>query len=132
MALTGFTRNGQCIDQNDDAGSHHICIDMTTNVGGNFCTVTGQPDWCSSKMACDGDYSSKCPVEHWCVCQWAFASYIANAGGCDQIQDIVCESTNMVALNAYRAQASNSPQIQTALECLETRCGISTASVELA
>merc|ERR1712178_387166 len=63
MALTGFTRNGQCIDQagcgvslmnhslvdpceDDDAGSHHVCIDMSPNTGGNFCTVTGQPNWC--------------------------------------------------------------------------------------
>ena len=31
MALTGFTRSGECIDRNDDAGSHHICIDMKSN-----------------------------------------------------------------------------------------------------
>merc|ERR1719379_1798819 len=69
-ALTGFTRNGHCVDLNDDAGSHHICIDMKSNVGGNFCEVTGQPNWCSSFMGCDGA-SGTCPVEHWCVCQWA-------------------------------------------------------------
>merc|ERR1711907_880279 len=57
MALTGFTRNGKCVDENDDAGSHHICIGMASNVGGNFCQVTGQPNWCDSKMACDGDAS---------------------------------------------------------------------------
>merc|ERR1711871_1200491 len=71
MALTGFTRNGKCVDENDDAGSHHICIDMASNVGGNFCQVTGQPNWCDSKMACDGDASRQCPVKDWCVCQWA-------------------------------------------------------------
>ena len=37
MALTGFTRNGQCIDENDDQGSHHVCIDMSSTTGGNFC-----------------------------------------------------------------------------------------------
>ena len=136
MALTGYTRSGECIDQNDDAGSHHVCIDMSTNTGGNFCSVTGQSDWCSSSMACHGDSASRCDVEHWCVCQWAFASYITNAGGCDKIQDIVCEATNMVALTAYRAQAARSPSISTALECLESRCGLSeeanAASVELA
>merc|ERR1719240_1242408 len=48
MAMTGFTRDGKCVDAgNDDAGSHHICIDMASNTGGNFCSVTGQPDWCS-------------------------------------------------------------------------------------
>merc|ERR1719272_2314995 len=73
MALTGFTRNGQCIDQNDDEGSHHICIDMASNTGGNFCQVTGQSNWCGSMMGCDGDDGNSCPVKHWCVCQWAFA-----------------------------------------------------------
>merc|ERR1712146_809163 len=33
MALTGFTRNGHCVDENDDEGSHHICIDMASNTG---------------------------------------------------------------------------------------------------
>ena len=68
MALTGFTRNGHCVDENDDAGSHHICIDMKSTKGGNFCTVTGQagPDggWCSSSMRCDGA-PGRCPVNHW-------------------------------------------------------------------
>merc|ERR550537_2061971 len=52
MALTGFTRDGHCQDVgNDDAGSHHICIQMKSD----FCTVTGQPDWCSSQMPCMAD-----------------------------------------------------------------------------
>merc|ERR1719213_982360 len=120
MALTGFTRNGHCVDENDDEGSHHICIDMASNTGGNFCTVTGQPNWCGSSMQCDGT-SGLCPVKHWCVCQWAFASYLQRAGGCDKIQKVVCSATNMVALNSYRAQASD-PSIKAALECLEQRC----------
>jgi len=124
MALTGFTRSGQCIDQNDDAGSHHVCIDMASNVGGNFCSVTGQPDWCSSKMPCDGDSGARCPVQHWCVCQWAFASYIQRAGGCDKIQNLVCEATNMVALKHYREQAKADESIADALQCLEKRCNI--------
>ena len=28
MALTGFTREGTCTDRVDDAGSHHVCIEM--------------------------------------------------------------------------------------------------------
>ena len=122
MALTGFTRNGHCVDRNDDAGSHHVCIDMASNKGGNFCTVTGQPNWCGSEMSCDGEPYKQCPVEHWCVCQWAFASYLQRAGGCEKIQNIVCEATNMVALNAYREQASSDAHIKTALECIESRC----------
>merc|ERR1719353_1393910 len=124
MALTGFTRNGHYIDQNDDAGSHHVCIDMKSNTGGNFCEVTGQPNWCGSQMSCDGE-RGRCPVEHWCVCQWAFASYLQRAGGCDKIQTVVCEATNMVALTAYRAQAPHDEHIATALKCLESKCGLS-------
>ena len=55
MAKTGYTRTGYCVDQNDDSGSHHICIDLSSTIGGNFCDVTGQSDWCSSSMACNDD-----------------------------------------------------------------------------
>ena len=80
MALTGYTRNGYCV-------SHHICIDLSSTQGGNFCKVTNQPDWCSSNMPCHGIHDGTCPaqkeckIKHWCVCQWAFARYIEKAGG---------------------------------------------------
>ncbi len=119
MALTGFTRTGYCVDSNDDEGSHHICIDMTSTTGGNFCDVTGQSDWCSSSMPCQGNTNQKCPVHNWCVCQWAFAAYIKKAGGCNKIQDIVCESINMEALLAYR---KNPRKNHDALKCLEDKC----------
>lgn len=121
MALTGFTRNGSCIDQNDDAGSHHICIDLSTNTGGNFCEVTGQSNWCSSELPCNENADELCPVQNWCVCQWAFASYIEKAGGCDEIQDIVCESINREAVAAYK-QNSGTAEIDNALSCLVNRC----------
>lgn len=118
-------RDGHCTETQDDRGSHHICIDLSSTSGGNFCSVTGQPDWCSSTMGCNTNYlTSTCPVEHWCVCQWAFASYILNAGGCDKIQDIVCEATNSAALAAYEAQAPNYPHISDALDCIRSRCGL--------
>ena len=41
MALTGYTRTGSCVDKNDDSGSHHICIDLSSTTGGDFCDVTG-------------------------------------------------------------------------------------------
>jgi len=123
MALTGFTRNGQCIDRVDDQGSHHICINMadTHTTDKNFCDVTGQPNWCGSTMPCVGG-NGDCPVKQWCVCQWAFARYIERAGGCDAIQEIICEATNLEALNAYRVQAASSDSIKAALQCIEKRC----------
>ena len=125
MALTGFTRTGKCVEQDDDAGSHHICIDLSSTTGGNFCTVTGQDNWCSSQMDCVGG-SGQCPVEDWCVCQWAFAMYIQQAGGCDKIQEIECAAVNQKAVEAY--EASTEQQHADALACLRTKCGITSAS----
>mmetsp|Transcript_34982 Transcript_34982/g.83620 ORF Transcript_34982/g.83620 Transcript_34982/m.83620 type:complete len:164 (+) Transcript_34982:247-738(+) len=124
MALTGWTRNGSCIDENDDTGSHHICINLGSiaSSGENFCTVTGQSDWCSSSMTCHEDVTQQCPVQNWCVCQWAFASYIEKAGGCSAIQDIQCNAINAQALAAYEADPDRYGH---ALECLYERCILS-------
>lgn len=121
-ALTGYTRNGYCVDQNDDTGSHHICINLGSiaSSGQNFCEVTGQSDWCSSdSMPCHENSAESCAIENWCVCQWAFASYIEKAGVCDAIQDIQCDAVNMQALTAYE---SNSGTYGEALACLKERC----------
>ncbi|CAE8599009.1 unnamed protein product [Polarella glacialis] len=115
MALTGFTRDGHCQDPNDDEGRHHICIEMKSD----FCTVTGQPDWCSKPRGCMGQ-PGECPIVNWCVCQWAFARYIQQAGGCDSIVDLVCDATNMAALTAY--QHSTDTSHKDALECIKKRC----------
>jgi len=139
MALTGYTRSGYCVDQNDDSGSHHICIDLSSLGGGdddsqnnqNFCDVTGQSDWCSSQdMPCQEDpYTSECPVTNWCVCQWAFASYIQGSGGCENIQNIVCESINQQALLAYQKQLNSDQKYQDALDCLVDRCGLDSSQL---
>jgi len=138
MALTGYTRNGSCIDKNDDSGSHHICIDISSREE-DFCTVTGQSDWCSSNLPCDagngmeGDDDEGCPIENWCVCQWAFASYISAAGGCDEIQEIQCDSVNLQALGAYSRLAGTSKdpngEYAAALECIEYSCGVDSSSI---
>lgn len=140
MALTGWTRSGHCVDRYGDSGSHHICIDLSSLGGGdendgdnqNFCDVTGQYDWCSSQdMPCHEDpNTSACPVTNWCVCQWAFASYIQASGGCDNIQTVVCDSINLQALLAYQnmAKQPNAEQkYEDALECLVERCGLTSS-----
>lgn len=120
-ALTGFTRDGHCRDLgNDDEGSHHICIKMPTS--NNFCTVTGQPNWCAQDQPCQGQ-KGMCPIHNWCICQWAFISYLERAGGCDAVDQIKCEATNMAALTAYRRYKRYS-SIQAALSCLESKCNI--------
>ena len=55
----------------------------------------------------------------------AFASYIQTAGGCNYVQDIVCESINQQALIAYKSQMNTASKYQDALECIADRCGIS-------
>ncbi len=145
MALTGFTRDGRCVKQQDDAGSHHICINLSSiaSTGKNFCAVTEQPDWCDDKMACKENSDDKCPVKDWCVCQWAFAAYIEKAGGCDAFQEINCEATNMEALIAYKKQQQQQQKkkkkkkgvdqnIVSALECLKQRCKLDDANVDYA
>ena len=135
MALTGFTRNGKCVDKDDDAGSHHVCIEMDSAAGSNFCTVTGQDNWCESQMPCaDGAQPGgaseailECPVRNWCVCEWAFKDYIAAAGGCDAIKNINCDATNALAVAHYEAKG---PEAADALACLESRCGLDAKTVD--
>ena len=52
-------------DRYDDLGSHHVCIKMDSTSGGNFCEVTGQPNWCDTTMACDGDRRHACKPSTW-------------------------------------------------------------------
>mmetsp|Transcript_479 Transcript_479/g.565 ORF Transcript_479/g.565 Transcript_479/m.565 type:complete len:175 (-) Transcript_479:160-684(-) len=132
-ALTGFTRSGECVEQDEDSGSHHVCIDLSSTTGGNFCTVTGQPNWCSSNMACNEGGSDQCPVKFWCVCEWAFASYIEKAGGCDKIQELNCKAINHRVLEAYTEQIAESKskglsatKYENSLACVKSRCNIQT------
>ena len=143
MALTGFTRSGSCVEETDDVGSHHICMDLSSTSsnadGSNFCQVTGQSNWCAyDDMPCHEDSTQTgCPVANWCVCQWAFSAYVLQEG-CDQIQTIVCDAINLEAVLAYQkmiAQPSSSSsassnygqsqsKYQVALDCLVDRCGL--------
>lgn len=117
-AITGFTRDGRCADLgSQDAGSHHICIKMPKK--DNFCTVTGQSNWCSGMSPCMGE-KGDCPIEHWCVCQWAFASYIEKAGGCHAIDEVVCAAINKAAVTAY--EGSSEKKNKDALACIKEKC----------
>lgn len=123
MALTGYTRNGHCQDYPGDHGSHHVCVDIAGTTGGNFCTVTGQPNWCNRNMPCTEDASKQCPIQNWCVCEWAFSSYIQKAGGCDKIAHIQCDAINQKTLFAYeQATMRGNEKARQALACIKSRC----------
>lgn len=122
MATTGYMRTGQCTEAAGDAGSHHICIDLqgATLGGQNFCQVTGQSNWCDEQGECQDNESEMCDRKDWCVCQWAFAGFLASGGSCDAMK-VVCGATHMAALEAYRSDAA---QYEAALKCLEQQCSI--------
>mmetsp|Transcript_64411 Transcript_64411/g.54624 ORF Transcript_64411/g.54624 Transcript_64411/m.54624 type:complete len:118 (+) Transcript_64411:100-453(+) len=117
MALTGFTRSGECVDENDDAGSHHICINLKSTKGGNFCEQTGQSNWCDGEMTCNSG-KGLCSAANWCVCEWAFVKYISKAGGCSMINDIKCSAINKVVLKHYKNKLDQSGEITKALNCI--------------
>jgi uncharacterized protein (DUF2237 family) len=117
-AMTGFTRDGRCADVGPaDAGAHHVCIKMKSD----FCTVTGQPNWCTTReFPCMGQ-RGVCKIGNWCVCQWAFSRYLQKAGGCDAASiDVKCDAINMATYEAY--SKSNLHEHKVALECIKKRC----------
>lgn len=112
-ATTGWYRNDKCTEGANDQGSHHICIDLSyaQTDDGNFCSLTGQPNWCDELQ--EGK-----PRVHWCICQWAFNSFLQAAGtSCDDF-DVNCEATNNQARQAY----GDNPKYAAALECLNKKC----------
>eukprot|EP00747_Dinoflagellata_sp_TGD_P194429 gnl/TRDRNA2_/TRDRNA2_61814_c0_seq1.p1 gnl/TRDRNA2_/TRDRNA2_61814_c0~~gnl/TRDRNA2_/TRDRNA2_61814_c0_seq1.p1 ORF type:complete len:329 (-),score=70.59 gnl/TRDRNA2_/TRDRNA2_61814_c0_seq1:3-890(-) len=122
MAKTGFTRDGKCeYVANDDQGSHHICIEMRSD----FCTETGQSNWCTGTAPCHDDANSQCPIVNWCVCQWAFATYlqehVANGGTCSDI-NVHCDATNMQAAIAYSGM-SDTKHVN-AFNCIKAHCNV--------
>merc|ERR1712008_448367 len=70
-----------------------------------------------------GRRGGQCPIQNWCVCEWAFANYIEAAGGCDKIQDIVCDSINSEAVDAYISRKDEA-KYANALECIVNRCNV--------
>ena len=119
MALTGFTRNGQCVDLNDDAGSHHVCIDMSSNTGGNFWSLGG--GLVLVKMPCDGG-RGRCFVSTG-ACASGHLHRTSAPGGWQDPERRV-RATNMVALKACRQQAQSDAHIADALACLESKCKV--------
>lgn len=106
MAITGYTRDGQCSHHSGDSGSHHICVKNVRSKGDkpSFCDVTGQSNWCDQPSACADGNGGTCPIEKWCVCEWAFEDFVRRKG-CDAF-DIDAEATNALVLKHYDPEAN--------------------------
>ena len=115
-AVTGYTRSGVCENLDSDAGSHHICVSLQNEEEINFCSATGQPDWCRERGECHGNTTQGCDKKDWCVCQWAFERVVEKYG-CEALS-VKCDSTSLRALEAY----SSSPHHEKALRCLTDKC----------
>ncbi len=112
MATTGFLRNGRCSTRLDDQGKHHVCIDLDAD----FCATTGQGDWCTQKFPCRDGYA--CSIGRWCVCEWAFADYVAQKG-CDL--KVHCDATHEKVLQHYASRIGDA-KVAKALECIQKSC----------
>lgn len=103
MPTTGFNRDGKCGMSSGDKGLHHVCVKRVGRADANFCTATGQPDWCSG-------------MEDWCVCEWAFDKAVERLG-CDALE-VDCAATNARALEHYAALKPDAA----AAACLRAKC----------
>lgn len=123
MGNTGFNRDGTCLHVEVDEGYHNICMNIPGVTGGDFCTVTGQHDWCTEAMPCVENNLNNCPVGNWCVEEWAFENYVNSTGGCGEIGHVLCESTNMMAvLNYEKLSKVGNEKALAALKCLKEKC----------
>lgn len=117
-ARTGYGRDGKCRSWRGDEGRHNVCVEMEQD----FCDVTKQGDWCTSRMECQGG-EGECEVKEWCACEWATASYVEKAG-CSSL-NIICDATNAKALYHYEARsAEGNERARKALSCLKEQCQV--------
>eukprot|EP00747_Dinoflagellata_sp_TGD_P167595 gnl/TRDRNA2_/TRDRNA2_192275_c0_seq1.p1 gnl/TRDRNA2_/TRDRNA2_192275_c0~~gnl/TRDRNA2_/TRDRNA2_192275_c0_seq1.p1 ORF type:complete len:384 (+),score=44.67 gnl/TRDRNA2_/TRDRNA2_192275_c0_seq1:62-1213(+) len=139
MAGTGKERNGFCESWGEPGalepghtGSASICVRMTElfwsvirnseHAHAGVGKTLHNKAW--SRLPCHGYPSSDCPLINWCVSQWAFGSYIASSPeGCDAVQ-VICDATNMKALEMLKAKAGPDFLLESkgALACLEAKC----------
>ena len=124
MATTGYTRrDGKCTMHAGDRGSHHVCIEGLNEPGeqsgANFCSITGQPNWCAEPSPCQGDPTTSCPKDKWCVCEWAFDRFVEDKG-CDAFK-VDCDATNELVLAHYARQGRDQ-----ALGCIQQQCQLPT------
>ena len=88
--------NGYCYEPY--GGYHNICINMNPYVANNFSELTGQSNWSKSKQG-----------KNHCICQGAWANYIAKLKKENKYNELPvgilnCEAIPMEVLNKYKNQ----------------------------
>jgi hypothetical protein len=64
LSMNDSSNNGHCYESG--GGYHNICINMHPFIANNFSELTGQSDWSKNKIN-----------NNHCICQGAWANYIA-------------------------------------------------------
>lgn len=135
MAVTGLLQDGYCSHKAFDERSHAICIDVQSFADKvhesqdhqDFTAVIGRYDFLEQEQPCSADSKSKCPVQNWCVNEHAFAFYVEKVGGCDNVGQVVCESTSEEALDDFEKMIAiedyeGGQRAMDALECIRYKC----------
>ena len=113
-------------------GTHRVCAQLVDNTtsqplrwgAGDFWDLTGQKafQW-SDRIVAEPN-----PGDSWCICMWATASLIKQAG-CDNVH-LRCESTDLeYVLGKYH---DGGVELSAAHECLEKKCPAHAAAARAA
>lgn len=91
--------NGYCYEPY--GGYHNICINMNPYIANNFSELTGQSNWSKSKQG-----------KNHCICQGAWANYIAKLKKKNKYNELPvgilnCEAIPIEVLNKYKSQFNN-------------------------
>merc|ERR1711871_854525 len=103
--------------------THRVCAKLKDTSGNklqwgsqNFWQLTGQSDW-SDQVGAD----SNNPGGNWCICMWATAKLIQQAG-CDNVH-IECGSSDVSYV--MQKYTDGGTDLSPAKSCLQTKCGAS-------
>ena len=111
-------------------GTHRVCAQLIDNTShaplkwgtGDFWDLTGQKafQWSDRIVAPPN------PGDSWCICMWATASLIKQAG-CDNVH-LRCDSTDVAyVLGQYH---DGGVELSAAHDCLEKKCPAQVAAVQ--
>eukprot|EP00240_Pyramimonas_obovata_P007876 CAMPEP_0118935508 /NCGR_PEP_ID=MMETSP1169-20130426/15679_1 /TAXON_ID=36882 /ORGANISM="Pyramimonas obovata, Strain CCMP722" /LENGTH=169 /DNA_ID=CAMNT_0006878553 /DNA_START=128 /DNA_END=637 /DNA_ORIENTATION=+ len=91
----GSGEGDACTFRGYDRGAHQVCV---TSLPGGFSASTGQGSWSDEFIG-----------QNWCICIWAYASFVTNSGNlpvkCDALPEEVLSSR--FSLDKFRMGSHN-------------------------